>query len=107
MYVAAMRRILVVVVLAVAACGGDTDGGAELACRDFRAVARDVQAGVVAPSELRPKLQKIWGNAKLSDDARIRSAGQDMLAASTAGDDGELADAVTRFGNACQDYTDL
>lgn len=71
---------------------------------DDIARASDVNAGLIAPTELRPKIQMIWDNAKLAEDPEVVDAGQDMLAAVTAGDDDALAAAVTRFGNACGDH---
>lgn len=93
-------------VVVLAACGGDDgepDASAKLACRDFRNVAADVSAGIVADSELRGKMQIIHENAEVSEEPGIASNATAMLAAATDFDDDELARAVTAFGSACED----
>lgn len=87
--------------------GGGDDASAELACRDFRHVAADANAGLIAGYELRGKIQMIYDNARYSSDAEIRSQGEAMLRAATAGDDGALGRAIGRFDAACLSYTDL
>jgi hypothetical protein len=72
---------------------------AELACEHFRNIAGDFSAGLLTDSELREKLKEVYDNSIIAG-SRIRRAAQDMLAASTAGDDGALADAVTRMAEA-------
>jgi hypothetical protein len=96
--------VLGAVMLVVAvACGDDgADASATLACGHFRNVARDQTDGLLTRSELRGKLAEVERDARFSEEPGIARAARDMVAAATAGDDAALAEAVTRFGSACE-----
>lgn len=79
----------------------EPDAGAKLACRHFRNVARDFSDGVLTVPEFRDKLKEVDDDASVSEEPGIASGARRMLAAVTAMDDAELADAVTDFGDAC------
>lgn len=101
-----MKSICVaaVVVLALSACGAsadEPDGAAFLACRSFRSMAEDVNAGLLTVSELRGKIQGIELNASASDEPGIARGASDMLAAATASDDRSLSESVTSFEASC------
>jgi hypothetical protein len=101
-----MKRICVAVVLALAlsACGAsgdEPDSAAFLACRSFRSMADDVNAGRLAVTELRGKIQGIESNASVSEEPGIARGASDMLAAATASDDRALSESVTSFEASC------
>lgn len=88
---------------ALLGCSGtdrpDTDSAALLACRDFYAVANEYET--FTPDEFRSRLQDIDRNAKVSDETGIASSSRAMLVAATAGDDGDLIDAINAMNDAC------
>lgn len=105
-----MRRALAAAALAVlVGCGGaddDDDSGdapAELACMHFRNVAGDASSGLLTDAEVRSKLQEVHDDARLADTPEIRRKSEEMLAAFTQGSEGQAAEAVREFGEACDD----
>ncbi len=99
------KRWLVIAVVVFAGCGGDdgADGGATLACTDFRDMAGDYRDGVLTASELRDRIAGFEDEAEVSGEPGVASAARDLLAAATAGDESAMADAVTRMNRACID----
>jgi hypothetical protein len=88
------------------ALGGEEDSGARQACRKFDALLADVSAGIVADSELRPRLQSIDDSAIATDDTSIRTSARRLLSANTAGDTAAFAAAADSMANACRDVND-
>lgn len=100
-----MWRISVVMAVCVAlvACNDSgADSGAQLACRHFRDAANDYSDGILTMDELRGRLVDVDDDAQLSDEPGISSNARRMLAAATAGNESDLADAVTAFNAACE-----
>jgi hypothetical protein len=100
-----MRRLAFVLCL-LGSCSGVTedpatgDASAQLACRDFYAIVREID--LINDAELRDRLQTVWDHAELSETPGIASAARDMLAGITAGDTAQLESGVEAMNDACQ-----
>lgn len=95
--------VLAVSLLLLGACGSDgADSSAVLACRDFRSVVRDAQAGVLTDTELRDKLKGVEDTASVSEEPGVASSAREMLAAATAGNTEALAAAGDGMAEACR-----
>lgn len=98
---------LVAAVIGLASCSGGAgntggaDSGAQLACSHFRNVATDYNAGVLTASELRDKLKQVDDDAQISGEPGVATAARQLLAASTAGNENEMARQVTALNAAC------
>lgn len=101
-----MRRLTAIAALAftLAACsssGGNTDGGAFLACREFNDSGRDYVDQAITFDEMRDKMKGIESSASLSEAPGIASNAREMLVTATAGDAVAFEAAGVRFVEAC------
>ncbi len=102
-----MRRLAVVLVLVLAACsaeGGDQDASAKQACRKFQSLAQDSSDGVVTPDEMTDRARAIYETAQVSENVAVSGASQRFAAAMAQGDDGVAA--IEDLAAAC-DKVDL
>lgn len=102
----AVKRLAIVALLVLAGCspssgGSSGDASANLACTHFRDVASDAANGLLTDTELRGKLQEVYGDAKYSDSPGIASGAQRMLRDVTNGDSADMNQAIPAFGDAC------
>jgi len=83
-----MPRLLPLLLLALAACGGgeENDASAWVACREYRQLVRDVAAGIATPAEVRVRLQALDRSAQLADDPAVRTNARELLRAATTDD---------------------
>jgi hypothetical protein len=72
-----------------------------VACRDYRHMLADLQAGVLTDGEVRKAVQRVRENAKLADSAEIREASDIMLRTLTSGTPEEATEAILAFGITC------
>jgi len=87
--------------------GGDDSGSgsasasANVACRHYRNVMSDLNAGLLTDAELRSKVQEVYDDANVADEQSIRTAARELLASATAGDPDRFNAARGRMGSAC------
>jgi hypothetical protein len=79
------------------------DASAKVSCGHFRNVANDASKGVLGVDQLLPKMREVYDSARVSDNIRVRTAAQEMLAAITADRDAtvqvnEMSAACTAIG---------
>jgi len=79
------------------------DASASVACGHFRNVANDAAKGVLGADQLLPKMREVYDSASVSDNIRVRTAAQQLLAAVTADNDAsaqvqEMSAACTAIG---------
>lgn len=110
MIMGSRRWATVLVALAVGA--GCTDGAGQTgegrtefsrqACQEFRSAARDAVDGVLTPTELRERLQRVDKEAEVASPA-VRAAARDLLRAVTVGPGiGDADIEITALGDACR-----
>lgn len=78
-----------------------SDPAAESACRHFRNILGDVQAGILTDAELREKFTEVHGTAIASDDADLRQAATLVLNELTSGRVPAYLKAVGRLDSIC------
>jgi hypothetical protein len=81
------------------------DASAVLACREFAALRRDADAGIVADAEARPRVQALYANARLADAALapdVQAAAAGLLVSATVSGQADAAAAVARLATACK-----
>lgn len=79
------------------------DASAKVACGHFRNVANDAAKGILGTDQLLPKMREVYDSASVSDNIRVRTAAQQLLAAVTADNDAsaqvqEMSAACTAIG---------
>jgi hypothetical protein len=75
------------------------DASARMACGHFRNIATDASLGVLAPEELRPKIQEVYRSASVSEFVPVRQAATTMLQQMTAG--GGSTTGIEAMDSAC------
>lgn len=109
--VALFTVVIVAVVTAMSGGGGGgggssdsgsvqaDDAGAQLVCREFRALASD--ASLLTLSEQRERAQSVWDDAEHSNTPQVADASRRMLEAYTSSDTAALRTAVFDLDAAC------
>ena len=86
------------------------DPGPELAaldrraCRDFRSLMADLDAGILNDAEMRSGLQEIYRDVEYSDHRALRTGAQGMLRAFTQGPLDNMADSAQIFSDECRKH---
>lgn len=95
-----MRRWVAVLCIALTACGGGDveDDSAELACERYRRIAAEHRT--LTNEQITERLQDVEAMARTAT-ARLADVGEDLVAASIRGTEGEMADAINAFGAEC------
>jgi hypothetical protein len=83
--------------LALIGCGEDGDAGVANACREFRAIASDAEAGVLTDAEMVGRARVVHEKAQGSEDEAFREAAAALARDVTDPSSG----VIPAFGDAC------
>lgn len=80
------------------------DAGGRLACRAYRGIFRDLNAGVLTDAEFRSAVQRAHRDAEISEDRQLAGGSQALLRALTTGTNQDAADALIVIHERCDRY---